>query len=140
MWLDKIPFIKQYREKKRLQTARLYLGELGKSVFVTALWLGVLLAAAEMFFPGFAANYLSPGACLTVLAVSGGLALLSPEHAGKTKAGRIAYAATGAAASVCAFLAVWYYFSSVPDAQKWLSLTVGLTVAAMFALFDQPDL
>lgn len=134
MLLDRLPFIKRYRERRKMAVVRQYVAELGGVGFVAVLWLVAILAVLEMFIPGFAANYVSPGSLVAALAVTGGLALIGTP-APRTGRQIALYAASGALASVGAFSAAWYYFSPVPDQRAWLALAAGAATAAMFVVF-----
>jgi hypothetical protein len=133
--LDRIPFIKKFREKKRNETLRKYLGELGIAGFVAILWLTAALAALEMLIPGFASDYISPGALVVALAVTGGLALLGPAEPRKRRQ-TVLYAGSGVLAAVGALYAAWYYFGPIPDVRSWMALATGVTVAALFTVFE----
>ena len=136
MLLDRIPFIKRYREHKKRETALRYVAELGLAGFLAVFWLGAVLAVAELSFPGFAANYISPGAIFAALLLTGGLALAAPQSETRTRRQRLAYAAAGALAVVGAFSAAWYYFGPVPDARLWLSVASAAVVAGAFLVLE----
>lgn len=138
MIFDRIPFIRRYRERKRATLALDLIAEAGSVFFVATLWLAAVLASAEMLVPGFAANYVPPGAMLAALAVTGGLSLAAPAPK-RTLRQRAAYALAGAAASLAAFSAAWYYFGSVPDVRLWLSATAAVIVGGAFIILERSE-
>lgn len=98
----------------------------------------LVVAGLEFFKPGIAATAVAPQAIAVVAALSLAAALLSEEPTKRSWFGKAGYLLIAAGVTGLAIWASWYYFSSVPEVQGWLTAGIGIAVGGLLFASAKP--